>query len=666
LEKIAMRHLIVFGLSAALASAAVACGDDPVVDPTGSGGAGAQGGGGTGAGASGAGGPGGGGSGGGDSCGNGEIDAGEDCDTADLGGATCESLGFGEGTLTCTATCSFDDSQCPAAPTCGDDVINGTDACDGDDLGTATCEGEGFDGGDIACDSRCQLDTSACCEHACKDGETQCNGDAIETCSLGASGCFEWSQTEDCSTTAGNTCDATTVTCAQAGGLCSTAVDLTNATFPVQVTGTFADDPSAGGTCDTTPTNVAWFTYTAPETNTFVISGVNASTTSAWSRIAVFESDACSPYGAQVSCTTATSKSITATAAMVMGQTYLIMFYTDGDTYTMVDPTITIEPYPQGATCATAIDVTAATFPVTALGNFVDDPTTGGSCDTTPNNAVWFTYTAATTDTVSVKATNLTSASAQSRLAVFDGASCSPLGAEEACVSQTSKIAYTSFSATAGNTYLFMFYTNGNTNPMLDPELDVKIGVPLAWTCDPFDYADGAFCDCGCGVIDPDCGASPTAASCDSCESCATDQCSLFLEPADITMCNFAPGNTCTDPLPLVSGSFPWEGASNNFVTAGSTGCTGYVANGVDRVHVVTLSAGETLTVSLQPTAGDASIYLITDCADSANTCVVGSDSGNPETINYTSVSGGTYYFVADRWTTGTTTAGYTLTVTIQ
>lgn len=36
----------------------------------------------------------------------------EPCDGADLGGQTCESLGFGGGRLRCSSSCSFDDSQC--------------------------------------------------------------------------------------------------------------------------------------------------------------------------------------------------------------------------------------------------------------------------------------------------------------------------------------------------------------------------------------------------------------------------------------------------------------------------------------------------------------------------------------------------------------------------
>jgi len=50
-------------------------------------------------------------------CGNGVIEGGEDCEGADLGGQTCESLGYGPGILTCDIACSFDTTQCSPPPT---------------------------------------------------------------------------------------------------------------------------------------------------------------------------------------------------------------------------------------------------------------------------------------------------------------------------------------------------------------------------------------------------------------------------------------------------------------------------------------------------------------------------------------------------------------------
>jgi cysteine-rich repeat protein len=55
-------------------------------------------------------------------CGNGTIDTGEECDGTKLGGGTCVSRGYDKGTLTCTASCTFNESACTktAASICGD------------------------------------------------------------------------------------------------------------------------------------------------------------------------------------------------------------------------------------------------------------------------------------------------------------------------------------------------------------------------------------------------------------------------------------------------------------------------------------------------------------------------------------------------------------------
>jgi hypothetical protein len=45
-------------------------------------------------------------------CGNNIKEEGEECDGTDLGGATCRSLGFTGGTLSCSASCNFNTSDC--------------------------------------------------------------------------------------------------------------------------------------------------------------------------------------------------------------------------------------------------------------------------------------------------------------------------------------------------------------------------------------------------------------------------------------------------------------------------------------------------------------------------------------------------------------------------
>ena len=49
-----------------------------------------------------------------------------------------------------------------ASQTCGDGMIDGTEVCDGAQLGVATCKSLGFTGGTLACSAACQLDASMC------------------------------------------------------------------------------------------------------------------------------------------------------------------------------------------------------------------------------------------------------------------------------------------------------------------------------------------------------------------------------------------------------------------------------------------------------------------------------------------------------------------------
>jgi hypothetical protein len=93
-------------------------------------------------------------------CGNGVADAGEDCDGADLGGQTCEDLGFASGSLSCSGACTFDTSACS---NCGNGTIETGEACDGSNLGGQTCQSQGFTGGTLACDVDCtSFDTTGC------------------------------------------------------------------------------------------------------------------------------------------------------------------------------------------------------------------------------------------------------------------------------------------------------------------------------------------------------------------------------------------------------------------------------------------------------------------------------------------------------------------------
>ena len=128
-------------------------------------------------------------------CGNGVIDSGEQCDGSQLGSDTCESLGYYGGTLACSHSCQFDVSDCQTHGMCGDGIVQDTrgEQCDTNNLAGKTCQDFGFTGGSLDCKDDCTLDTSGCtgritCGNGVIDSGEQCDGNELggNTCtSLG-------------------------------------------------------------------------------------------------------------------------------------------------------------------------------------------------------------------------------------------------------------------------------------------------------------------------------------------------------------------------------------------------------------------------------------------------------------------------------------------------
>jgi len=101
-------------------------------------------------------------------CGDGVKQDNEECDGSDLGDATCEALGFEGGSLVCNSSCRLITTQCigdnhgsiPA--TCGDRIRDLGENCDGSDVGGASCQSLGFSGGFLGCTPQCTFDSSRC------------------------------------------------------------------------------------------------------------------------------------------------------------------------------------------------------------------------------------------------------------------------------------------------------------------------------------------------------------------------------------------------------------------------------------------------------------------------------------------------------------------------
>ncbi|MEM6291264.1 MAG: hypothetical protein AAGA54_08360 [Myxococcota bacterium] len=67
-----------------------------------------------------------------------------------------------------------------------------------------------------------------------------------------------------------------------------------------------------------------------------------------------------------------------------------------------------------------------------------------------------------------------------------------------------------------GGTFESTPVKDGGCVDIVDVTTTAILAPPAGWTCSVGSYNDGMTCDCGCGVVDPDC-ADETAASCESC-----------------------------------------------------------------------------------------------------------------------------------------------------
>ncbi|MBM4320248.1 MAG: hypothetical protein FJ125_09860, partial [Deltaproteobacteria bacterium] len=108
-------------------------------------------------------------------CGNGRIDGAEECDgTAFPAGCSgCDCFGQA-GILRCGADCRFDTGGCRDNSECGDGEIDRGEECDGAELGGATCASRGRAEGELACTDACRFDTGGCrgpCTPDCQERE---------------------------------------------------------------------------------------------------------------------------------------------------------------------------------------------------------------------------------------------------------------------------------------------------------------------------------------------------------------------------------------------------------------------------------------------------------------------------------------------------------------
>ena len=169
-------------------------------------------------------------------CGNGSIDVGEHCDGNNLDDMTCASLNAGTGTLMCDVACRFDLSGCSGScvDQCSFQVFS---RCNGNSIeqcqeGPSGCyvwveTGDCTNSSKVCDDSG---DAATCvdtCANACTTGTTRCLGNIVQSCQTGANGCLQWTDANDCSAN-GLVCsnDGGTALCdAPCTDACDTALD---------------------------------------------------------------------------------------------------------------------------------------------------------------------------------------------------------------------------------------------------------------------------------------------------------------------------------------------------------------------------------------------------------------------------------------------------------
>lgn len=190
--------------------------------------------------------------------------------------------------------------------------------------------------------------------------------------------------------------------------------------------------------------------------------------------LAVFETNACHPYGQEHLCDL--SAEDPNPVMLNAGTEYLILANTSSQSIPLTDPQITIEEVvvQPGEVCETAVDISVEPMPFQLAGSFEHDSALGTSCNNHPTNAVWLSYTPATTGWYQLHIDNHGSGDPQVDLAVFEGTSCAPFGTELRCLDLPGSSANTLIHLDGGTSYLILFHTDRSFWEMRDPEIDIS------------------------------------------------------------------------------------------------------------------------------------------------------------------------------------------------
>lgn len=133
------------------------------------------------------------------------------------------------------------------------------------------------------------------------------------------------------------------------------------------------------------------------------------------------------------------------------------------------------------------------------------------------------------------------------------------------------------------------------------------------------------------------------------------------------------PGDTCATAVPLVGATAgDWTTATNDSSFAAGNACvaSGQSAAGPELIYAFTLAPNQTLTATVTPTGfGDPILYVLSDCALPATSCVAGQDGGSfgeAETLTFQSATGGNFFFVIDSYNSSSNLESFTIASSIN
>lgn len=285
-------------------------------------------------------------------------------------------------------------------------------------------------------------------------------------------------------------------------------------------------------------------------------------------------------------------------------------------------------------TCAGAFTISGSTRLVDDYGRFSDDINPQGACGITnaPGPDAVYALNLAANQNVQATVTALNSSDDP---AVYIVANCS--FASATCYagqeSSTPSASVGYYSALGETVYLVVDSDSASDTDAF--VLDVEVNTA----------------ECSTGATR--CNADGDAEVCTISRSWQTQECYFGCTSG---VCDGPPNDTCATatPVPNDGSTYtftgPMDAYANDYDIDGASCMSSSFDDspGPDAVYSVTAQANDIFDITWTP-PDEASLYIVTDCADLANTCVAGDETfSTPISLQYIAPADGVYYIVAD------------------